>query len=78
MTARGGPVALRSAREILADQYDAEGRRSTAAAVRRGGNPSESVLRSLRAIEIAQREAIATRAQLAVKPGKAPRREQRS
>jgi hypothetical protein len=50
---------LRPSRELLADQYDCEGLRTTPAKIRRGETPSESVLRALRAIDAAQRDAVA-------------------
>lgn len=52
---------LRTPRQILAEQYDADGLRATADKVRRGEAPSETVLRSLRAIVAAQQEALAGR-----------------
>ena len=52
---------IRTPREHLAAQYEAEGRRALADKVRRGEAPSDSVLRSLRAIQAAQSEALALR-----------------
>jgi hypothetical protein len=54
-------AVIRTPRQHLADQYAREGRHSTARKILAGQLPSETVLRSLRAIQTAQIEALAAR-----------------
>lgn len=60
MTATASPAA-RTARHYLADQYEREGMGDTARRIRNGEITSLAALRALRAIEAAQRDAVAAR-----------------